>query len=108
MNRADLRFKLGQYQLAVEDYDEALQINSDMMMPLCNRGNAKIKLKLYQDAISDFRRAAVLDPDNSRVVRQIALCQYWVENYQEAIYYASQFLDSEFPRAEQSKKSELQ
>ena len=47
---------LGQYERAIEDYDQALEINPQLAEAYTNRGNAYADLGQYERAIEDFTK----------------------------------------------------
>ena len=56
----------GKYQLAVDEYTKAIQLDPDYLFAYNNRGNAYIELGEYQTAIEDYDKAIQLDPDYAR------------------------------------------
>ena len=84
--------KLGQYQLAIEDYNEAIPLKPDLAETYNRRGNVYDKLGQYQSAIEDYNEAIRLKPDlvgayNNRGNLYDKLGQYQlaIEDYNEAI-----------------------
>ena len=53
---------LGQYQLAIQDYDRAIQLEPDDNLSFYQRGNAYFRLGQYQRAIKDYDQATKLEP----------------------------------------------
>ena len=49
---------LGQYQEAIVDYDQAIELDPNFSLPYLNRGNAKLEYGQYQEAIVDYDQAA--------------------------------------------------
>lgn len=76
LNRSDLAYllgfrgidynQLGQPKLAIQDYDQAIQLQPDDSESFYNRGNAYVRLGRYQRAIRDYDQATKLEPLNSR------------------------------------------
>ena len=62
-NRGDTYDKLGQYQLAIEDFNKAISLKPDYANAYYNRGIAYVKLGQYQLAIEDYNKAISLKPD---------------------------------------------
>src|SRR5262249_32240062 len=57
---------LGQYEKAIADYDQAIQLRKDLPEPWYNRGNVYAftwALLAYEPAIADFKQAILLKPD---------------------------------------------
>lgn len=63
-NRGIYYFDSGKYQLAIEDYNKALEINSSRYADAYyNRGNAYYQLGNYQQAIVDYNSAIAIKPE---------------------------------------------
>ena len=62
-NRGNAKYKLGQKQAAISDYDHAITINPNFTEAYYNRGNAKSELGQKQAAISDYDRAIAINPN---------------------------------------------
>lgn len=61
-SRAMIHLKLGEYALAIQDYDEALRLNSGYASALYGRGIAKKRTGASADAEKDFKAARAIDP----------------------------------------------
>ena len=61
-NRGTAYNSLGQYQRAIQDYDEAIAINPRLALPYGARGIAQLYLDRDAEAESDFKKAFELDP----------------------------------------------
>ncbi len=64
-SRGNTRRRLGKFQDAISDYDEAIRLNLEYLEAYNNRGNTKNKLGEFQDAISDCDEAIRLSPELS-------------------------------------------
>ena len=60
--RGKANYQLGQYQAAIEDYDQAICLEPKLAFAYNNRGKAKYRLDQYQEAIKDFGQAICLEP----------------------------------------------
>ena len=49
------------YEEALNDYDEAIELDPDNSYCYCNRGIAYEKMGEYQEAINDYNKAIELD-----------------------------------------------
>jgi len=67
LNRGVAYTRLGQYQRAIEDYNEAIRLNPDLAEVYNDRGVAYRKLGQYQRAIEDYNEAIRLNPDLAEV-----------------------------------------
>ena len=54
--------QLGQYEAAIEDYDEAIRLNPDYTYAYSGRGFAKRQLGQYEAATEDYDEAIKLKP----------------------------------------------
>ena len=61
-NRAHAYAELGQYQRAIEDYNEAIRLKPDVASAYYGRGNAYSNISQYQRAIEDYNEAIHLEP----------------------------------------------
>ena len=60
-----MNYYSGLYNLAIANYDKAIQLKPNYAMVYYNRGIAKVDLGQYVDAIKDFDKAIQLKPDNA-------------------------------------------
>lgn len=63
LNRGNAKHRLGMYAAAIQDYDEALKLESGYVIAYNNRGNAKCMLSLFKEALADLDKALQLKPD---------------------------------------------
>ncbi|MBI1393533.1 MAG: hypothetical protein GC152_12395 [Alphaproteobacteria bacterium] len=61
VNRGIIRNRIGQYELAIADFNEALDGADELGEALLNRGNSRYLQKAYADAIVDYRAALASD-----------------------------------------------
>jgi tetratricopeptide (TPR) repeat protein len=61
--------ELGQYQLAIEDFNKAISLKQDYADAYYNRGYAYTNLGQYQRAIEDYNEVIRLKPDNEEARR---------------------------------------
>lgn len=54
---------LGEFNLAIAEFDIALRINEDRALTYAYRGRAHLALRLWRKAEEDIEKALVLDPD---------------------------------------------
>jgi len=63
-------YEQGQYDLAIEDFDESLKFKPESASTHCWRGNAYYKQGRYDSAVADFTEAIRLDPDSASYYSQ--------------------------------------
>ena len=90
--RGNACYDLGLYDLAIANYDKAVQLKRDHTTAYMNRGVAKSALGQYFAAISDYDKAIQLNPDDAEVyynrgVTKVHLGQYFaaISDYDKAI-----------------------
>ena len=67
------RFKLGQNEAAIKDYDEALKLNPKLTDAHFNRGNVHFAEKQYERAVKDYDEVIKNDPKAARAYIQRGL-----------------------------------
>ena len=72
VQRGALYQKLNEYQLALVDFDKAIQLKSDVAAVYSSRGIVKMILQRYGPAIQDFRRSIELQSDNASAYINLA------------------------------------
>ena len=94
--RGNASYDLGRYNLAIANYDKAIQLKPDYTDAYINRGIAKIRLGQHFAAISDFDKAIQLKPDeanayNNRGIAKADLGQYFaaINDFDKAIQLKS-------------------
>ncbi len=63
INRGDTYFNKGEYDRAIQDYDQAIELKPDHALAFNNRGFAYHEKGEYDRAIADYDRAIQLNPD---------------------------------------------
>jgi protein O-mannosyl-transferase len=77
---------LGQYQRAIEDYNEAIRLKPHKAEPYYyNRGTVYYKLAQYQRAVEDYDKAISLKPDYADAYSNRGTVYYKLGQYQHAI-----------------------
>lgn len=63
-DQGNIKFMEGNYQEAIDCYDQALNLNPSNIDAWISKGNALNSMGFYDDAISCYDRALEMDPDN--------------------------------------------
>ena len=64
-NRAEERFKSGDYESAIDNLDQAIKINPNSSRAYVHRGNSKFFLQDYLGSIEDYTKSIVIDPTST-------------------------------------------
>jgi tetratricopeptide (TPR) repeat protein len=98
--RGKIKWRLGENEGAITNFNEALAINSQYAEAYSSRGLVYEQIKNYQQARLDYDKALEYDPDNTpliarqaNILYQLGLQQNTNENYEEAITYLKQSLE---------------
>ena len=62
-DRGNAYFRKGDYDRAIQDYDQAIQLKPDSAQVFNNRGNALTHMSRFDRAIADYDQATRLRPD---------------------------------------------
>jgi tetratricopeptide (TPR) repeat protein len=62
---AFLPLQLGKYDLAIQDYTKALEVDPANSFAYYNRGITKDRMGDFEGAVADFSSAITLDPGNA-------------------------------------------
>ena len=69
IKRGYTKFKKGDYQESITDFDKALEIDPQLVAAYYNRGNAKRKSGGNQGAITDYTKAIEINPQLAAAYR---------------------------------------
>lgn len=78
-------FQEKHYDLALEAYQKALNINPDYINALYNMGGVYLKMKEFDKAIEKFKKVVSLNPNDGDAYYQLADAYYFSGKYNEAI-----------------------
>ena len=78
-------FQRGDYNKAIEDYDEAIKLDPNYFEAYNNRGLAWAKLEEYNKAIDDFTKAIKLNPKLADAYYNRGIAWYELKEYNKAI-----------------------
>ena len=100
-NRGNAYQSKGEYQRAIQDYDEALRIDRDSALAFNNRASAFQHMGNYDRAIQDYDQAIRLDPSSALAYNNRGRTQHLKGDYELAIkdYAEAINLDPDYPLA---------
>ena len=84
-NRGAAKERLGSYDVAIRDYNKALELEPDYAPAFNNRGNVKQRLGDYDGAILDYDRAIELEPGYARVFNNRGVAKFSLGDYAGAM-----------------------
>ena len=84
-NRGIAKYYLGQYEAAITDFDDAIQLKPDYTFAYNRRGLAKYYLGHYEAAITDFNNAIQLKPDSAIYYHNRGRAKHGLSQYEAAI-----------------------
>jgi len=87
-DKGDTHFARGNYEAAVEAYDNYLASNPRNVKSLYNRGRAHEELGNIEEAESDFKKAYELDNQNVQVLMSLSNLYQKQKNHSSALLYA--------------------
>jgi len=85
INSAEIKTEKGDYQGAIADLTQAIQLSPNNAEAYYLRANAYYQLENYQGAIADFNQAIKLNPDFAIAYYNRGLARRNLGNYQGAI-----------------------
>src|ERR687886_655861 len=84
-NRGVDKLNAGNYQGAIADFNQALQIDPNDADTYYNRGYAQHTLGRYDQALADYTQAIQLNPTFAEAFYNRGLSRFNLKNYKEAI-----------------------
>lgn len=91
---------LGKIDDAIENYNKAIFIESDLTMAYINRGTAYYSKEMYDEALEDYNKAIDLDPENASTYNNRGSVYFDMKIYDRALEDLNRAieLDSEDPQ----------
>lgn len=83
--RGDINFRIGQYDRAILDYNEAIKLEPDVAAAFGGRGNAFNNKRDFDRAIEDYNEAVRLDPKFAQAFSDRGAAYYFKGDYAHAI-----------------------
>jgi len=85
VTRGDAYSKLKEYKQAIDDYTQAIKIDTQYADTYRSRGNVYWQLKEYKQAIDDYTQAIKIDPKNANYYARRGLTYLQLKDYKQAI-----------------------
>jgi tetratricopeptide (TPR) repeat protein len=85
LHRGNTYNRLQQYDKAISDYTQAIQINPKLAIPYHNRGNTYNRLQQYDKAISDYTQAIQISPKYAEAYGGRGTTHDTLQQYDKAI-----------------------
>jgi len=92
--KGNISYKNGRYEEAVNYYEQALKIKSDLPEIWCNKGNSLFRLSKYDEALECYNKALEINPDYPEGITGKGKIDYIYGRYESAIKYYDIVLQS--------------
>jgi len=86
-------FKKGEYDLAIADYNRALEIDPTDSLVYANRANAYAANGKMKEAIADYNKALEIDPNDYKVAHDLGLTYMNIRQHDKALFYFNKALE---------------
>ena len=74
-NRGHAKYMQVEFDEALKDYNEALELDSNLIVAKYNRGTILYRMGKFDQAMEDLKRATEADKDNSEYQEALEKCQ---------------------------------
>jgi tetratricopeptide (TPR) repeat protein len=78
-------FKIGDFEAAIQNYDEIIRTNPTDLLAYINRGNAYLYLGQQENSIRDFDKAVEINPNSAQALLMRAYFFIFEKQYQSAM-----------------------
>jgi len=82
----------GDYQKAIEEFNQALKVNSQYVDAYCGIGITNLNQKKYREAIEAFEKTIALNPERAIAYYLLGMAYEQIMRYAEAIAAWEKFL----------------
>ena len=74
-NRGHAKYMQVEFDAALKDYEEALKMDSSLVVAKYNRGTILYRMSKFEQALEDLKAAADADKDNQEYKEALEKCQ---------------------------------
>ena len=93
-NRGDTFFDLGKFEEAIQNYDKAIELDSNVnSIYYYNRGNAYFSLGKFENAIQDYNKAIDLNPNDDLSYNNRGNAYFSLGKFEDAIQDYNKAID---------------
>jgi len=93
-NRGDTFFDLGKFEDAIQNYDKAIELDSNVnSVYYYNRGNAYFSLGKFEEAIQDYNKAIDLNPNDDLSYSNRGNAYFSLGKFEDAIHDYNKAID---------------
>lgn len=86
-SRGDELYSQGNYQEAIQAYNEYIEYNPDDFKSIYNRGRTYEELGEYDKALQDYEAAYKINPKDENLLLSLGRYYFREENYEDAAFY---------------------
>jgi Tfp pilus assembly protein PilF len=85
LDEGNVYFNVGQYALAIERYNQALDLDANLVAAYYNRANALTRNGAYDQALADYDRALELSPADADAYNNRGMLHLYQGSYSQAL-----------------------
>ena len=87
--QANQFFEQGQYEKAIDQYDQFLEYKPDHVESIYNKGRAFEELGEFEKSLASYEKTLEIEPKNVNALMSLGKHYFRNENYQDAAFYFS-------------------
>jgi protein O-mannosyl-transferase len=84
-NRGIIYLGEEKFDMAIQDFTKAMEIDPKMFYAYNNRGAVYMKKQMYQEALADFQAALQISPADMKAQYNLSKCHLLMRNYHEGL-----------------------
>ena len=94
-------YREGKYEEAIEQFNKAIELDSEISGPYRGLGGAYLELKDYEKAIENFEKSLSINPNSPNTYNGLGEVHYQIGDYDKAIEYFKEAIniDSNYDKA---------